>query len=125
MHCVSLRSAIKAKREAEEAAARKVLEEAKALANALSMIGKFMVKKTVGEDKRIFGSVTEAEVAAAIKQQTSQDIDKRNLTLPEIKAISLCPFLHPAAPSPTTRPQASYRQSKPKLTTYVCVSLAL
>ena len=65
-------AAIKAKREAEEAAARKVLDEAKALANALGMIGKFIVKKTVGEDKRIFGSVTEAEVANAIKLQTNQ-----------------------------------------------------
>lgn len=50
--------AIKAKKAAEEAAARKILEEAKAIAQALQMIGKFAVKKTVGEDKRIFGSVT-------------------------------------------------------------------
>lgn len=78
---------LKAKRDAEEAAARKVLDEAKALANALSMIGKFTIKKTVGEDKRIFGSVTEAEVADAIKKQTSQDVDKRNIGLPEIKEL--------------------------------------
>lgn len=55
-----MRSAIKVKKAAEEAAARKVLEEAKALAQALQMIGKFTIKKTVGEDKRIFGSVTGA-----------------------------------------------------------------
>ena len=51
----SILAAIKAKREAEEAAARKVLDEAKALATALSTIGKFTVKVKVGEDKRIFG----------------------------------------------------------------------
>ena len=48
-------AALKAKREAEEAAARKVQDEAKALATALATIGKFTVKVKVGEDKRIFG----------------------------------------------------------------------
>ena len=51
----SILAAIKAKREAEEAAARKVLDEAKALATALATIGKFTIKVKVGEDKRIFG----------------------------------------------------------------------
>ena len=72
----SILAAIKAKREAEEAAARKVratadgfariagadaalglqvLDEAKALSTALATIGKVTVKVKVGEDKRIFG----------------------------------------------------------------------
>ena len=51
----SILASIKAKREAEEAAARKVLDEAKALATALATLGKFTVKVKVGEDKRIFG----------------------------------------------------------------------
>ena len=38
-------AAIKAKKEAEEAAARKAVDDAKALANALTMIGKIMVTK--------------------------------------------------------------------------------
>ena len=41
---------------------------AKAIATALKTIGKFVVKKTVGEDGKIFGSVTAAEVADAVEQ---------------------------------------------------------
>ena len=133
-------AALKAKREAEEAAARKVcaarawrrciaasytaragarttqvLDEAKALATALSTIGKFTVKVKVGEEKRIFGrrvlaagnarpasshadaapaglsaaprtrSVSEQDVIDAIAKQTNKVLEKRNIVLPEIK----------------------------------------
>ncbi len=37
------------------ARAAQIMDEAKALATALSTIGKFTVKAKVGEDKRIFG----------------------------------------------------------------------
>jgi hypothetical protein len=46
------------KKAAEAAAAKaKEVSDAKALATALKTIGKFTVKKTVGEDGKIFGSV--------------------------------------------------------------------
>jgi large subunit ribosomal protein L9 len=51
----SILADIKRKKVADEAVARKVLDEAKALATALSTIGKFTVKVKVGEEKRIFG----------------------------------------------------------------------
>ena len=39
----------------------------------------------MGEGKKIFGSVTEADVADAVFKQTTVQLDKRAMTLPEIK----------------------------------------
>ena len=97
---------IKRKKAADEAVARKVLDEAKALATALSTIGKFTVKVKVGEEKRIFGrfvcatcfcpaprltlrcfSVSAQDVVDAVQQQTTKTLDKRAITVPEIKTL--------------------------------------
>ncbi len=51
---------------------------------ALQTIGRFVIKKQVGEAEAIFGTVTTQEVADVIKQITNQDIDKRVITIPEI-----------------------------------------
>jgi len=81
---------IKAKQLAEEAAARKLLDEAKALATALQTIGKFVVKVKVGEkekgESRIFGSVDANDVLASINQQCGAvGLTKSMFTLPDIK----------------------------------------
>ena len=102
---------IKRKKVADEAAARKILDEAKALATALSTIGKFTVKAKVGDEKRIFGrcvapyvrtparppprltvllscySVSAQDVVDAVQQQTTKTLDKRAITLPDIKTL--------------------------------------
>ena len=39
------------------------------MATALATIGKFAIKKKVGDADQIFGSVTPADVVAAIEQQ--------------------------------------------------------
>ena len=77
---------------AAAAAKAKEVQDAKALTTALTTIGKFVVKKTVGEDDKIFGSVTAADVVEAIKGQTGKELDKKcfnavsytHLTLPTI-----------------------------------------
>ncbi len=51
---------------------------------ALQTIGRFVIKKQVGEAEAIFGTVTTQEVADVIKEITNQDIDKRVITIPEI-----------------------------------------
>ena len=61
------------------------MDEAKALATALSTIGKFTVKVKVGEDKRIFGSVSEQDVIDAVAKQTNKTLEKKGIVLPEIK----------------------------------------
>ena len=67
------------------------LEEVKAKAvamkTALATIGKFIIKKKAGEGDVLFGAVTTTEVVAAIEQQTGRSLDKREVTLPEIKTL--------------------------------------
>jgi large subunit ribosomal protein L9 len=76
-----------AAREADAARAEEVKAKAKAMATALATIGKFVIKKKAGEGDAIFGAVTAAEVVAAIEQQTGRALDKRGVTLPDIKAL--------------------------------------
>lgn len=68
----------------EKAALAKVAK-AKAMAIALQTIGKFIIKKKVGDSNQIFGSVTAQEVVDAIEQQTGRVLDKRSVVLPEIR----------------------------------------
>jgi len=87
-------------RDAEaEAARQKVKAEAQMLATALTTIGKFKVKKTVGEDKqKLFGSVTSQDVVDAVKLQTNQDLDKKTVEVADIREVGTFPVvvkLHP------------------------------
>jgi len=96
---------IKAKQLAEEAAARKLLDEAKALATALQTIGKFVVKVKVGEkekgESRIFGSVDANDVLASINQQCGAvGLTKSMFTLPDIKLTGALSFRRHAAMFP-------------------------
>ena len=47
----------------------------------------FVVKKAVGEDDAIFGTVTTAEVAELIQANAGKEIDRRDITLPEINKL--------------------------------------
>ncbi|GAX84145.1 hypothetical protein CEUSTIGMA_g11568.t1 [Chlamydomonas eustigma] len=83
----SILEAIRKKKEDE---IRKKMEEkalATAFSNALATIGKFMIKKRVGEKDQIYGSVTVKEVADAIYQQTGRQIPEADVTVPDIKAV--------------------------------------
>lgn len=73
--------------EAEERARLEEKAKAQAMATALATIGKFIIKKKVGEKEQIFGSVTAADVAEAIKMQTGRDLDRKDITVPEIKTL--------------------------------------
>ena len=68
--------------EAEQAAAQ-------AIATALSTIGKFVVKKTVGEDDKIFGSVTAKDCADSIEKQTGKALDTKGFDIPDISTIGV------------------------------------
>ncbi len=62
-------------------------QEAESRKTALETIGRFVIRKQVGEKEAIFGTVTTQEVADAIKENTSQEVDRRGITLPEISKI--------------------------------------
>tara|TARA_B100000131_G_C18108685_1_gene608837 strand:- start:1040 stop:1498 length:459 start_codon:yes stop_codon:yes gene_type:complete len=54
---------------------------------ALKTIGRFTVKKQVGEDGVLFGTVTNGDVAESIEQATKKEIDRRSITVPEIHGV--------------------------------------
>merc|ERR1712093_261778 len=64
----------KANREEQERKAES-LNQARAIQTALATIGKFLIRKPVGEDNKILGSVTGSDVIAVIRKHTGQDLD--------------------------------------------------
>ena len=78
---------IERKREKEKLAAEKIKNEALDFKTALKTIGRFIIKKQVGEDGVLFGTVTNGDVAEAIKASTKKDIDRRNIQVPDIHTL--------------------------------------
>ncbi len=76
---------VEQRREKERQRLLAELEEAKSRKVALQTINNFIVRKQVGENEAIFGTVTTQEVADIIKQNSGLDIDRKVITLPEIK----------------------------------------
>ena len=69
-------------KEAERQAALK--QEALDFRTALDTIGRFTVKKQTGGDDVLFGTVTNADVAEAIEAATKKEVDRRDITVPDI-----------------------------------------
>lgn len=74
------------KREAQELEAQK--EEFRNLAQTLKSI-RIVVKKPVGENGALFGSVTKDDVAKALKEQKNIELDKKILELDNIKNVGI------------------------------------
>ena len=75
---------IERKKAKEKIAAEQQKQEALDFQTALKTIGRFTIKKQVGEDGVLFGTVTNGDVAEAIKEATKKEIDRRNITVPDI-----------------------------------------
>ena len=72
-------------RRAKEAERLALLKDAAiAMRTALDTIGRFTVKKQTGGDDVLFGTVTNADVAEAIEAATKKEVDRRDITVPEI-----------------------------------------
>jgi large subunit ribosomal protein L9 len=84
-----LMAEFKARQEAQAAAAAKEVADAKAIAVALQTIGKFVVKKSVGAEGKIFGSVQGSDVVAAIKTQTGKEMDAKIFVIPDISSTGV------------------------------------
>ncbi len=69
-------------KEAERQAALKA--SAEAFRTALLTIGRFTIKKQTGGDDVLFGTVTNGDVAEAIEAATKKEVDRRDITVPEI-----------------------------------------
>lgn len=73
-------------KEKEEA---KLIDQANNTAKTLETIKTFTIKKTVGKDNLIFGSVTGQEISELINKLIKQHIDKKNIEVPSIKTIGM------------------------------------
>ena len=73
------------RREKERLRLLAILEEAKSRKVALQTINNFVIRKQVGEQDAIFGTVTTQEVVDIIKQNAGLEIERQAITLPEIK----------------------------------------
>ena len=78
---------IERKREKEKLEAEKVKKEALDFETALKTIGRFTIKKQVGEDGVLFGTVTNGDVAETIQKATKKEIDRRDIQVPEIHTL--------------------------------------
>lgn len=58
------------------------IHAAEDLANTLGQLN-LVFKRRAGEDGRLYGSVTNADIAEAIQTQTGQEIDRRRIELDE------------------------------------------
>ncbi|KAL6591329.1 hypothetical protein ACP70R_025958 [Stipagrostis hirtigluma subsp. patula] len=70
-----------------EAERKRVKEEAQQLARVFETIGAFKVPRKGGKGKQIFGSVTAQDLVDIIKAQLNRDVDKRLVTVPEIREV--------------------------------------
>ncbi|CAL4887888.1 unnamed protein product [Urochloa decumbens] len=70
-----------------EAEKKRVKEEAQQLARVFETIGAFKIPRKGGKGKQIFGSVTAQDIVDIIKSQLNRDVDKRLVTVPEIREI--------------------------------------
>jgi large subunit ribosomal protein L9 len=59
-------------------------QQAQQRKTALETIGRFVIRKQVGENEAIFGTVTSQDLADAIQANAGQEVDRRGITLPEI-----------------------------------------
>lgn len=73
---------LKLQKAAEAKRAQEILEEAQALAASIAQKSVALKIKT-GEGGKTFGSVSTKEIAQALKEQLSLDIDKKKLVLAE------------------------------------------
>ncbi len=64
-----------------------IKQQAESQKVALQTVGRFVIKKQVGEDQAIFGTVTNGDVAEAILAATQQEIDRRDIVVPDIHIL--------------------------------------
>ncbi len=85
----------------EQEAARKLAEKQQAenYKKALETIGRFVIRKKVGENDLLFGQVTTSDIAEVVLATSGLDIDRRNILLDEeIRKTGVYPVqvkLHP------------------------------
>ncbi|MEN9207772.1 MAG: 50S ribosomal protein L9 [Gloeomargarita sp. GMQP_bins_120] len=78
---------VEQQRERERQRQLREKEEALARKTALEVIGLLTLPMTVGEKDQLFGRVTEQDVAEMIQAGTGQVVDRRDITIPDIRKL--------------------------------------
>lgn len=76
---------VERRREQERQRQLELKQQAQERKTALEAAGSFTISKQVGEGEAIFGTVTDRELAELIQAKTGQEIDRRGITLPDIR----------------------------------------
>nr|YP_010338552.1 ribosomal protein L9 [Rhodaphanes brevistipitata]UNJ18502.1 ribosomal protein L9 [Rhodaphanes brevistipitata] len=59
--------------------------QAKEVKSRLEEIKKVTLKKKIGKENAIFGTITDREIASVLLQKIGQDINKKQIEIPDIK----------------------------------------
>ncbi len=78
---------VERRREAQKQRLLEIKQEAEAIKTALSTIGMFTIQKPVGENEAIFGTVTAADVAEVIQSLSGKEVDRRDISVPDINKL--------------------------------------
>jgi large subunit ribosomal protein L9 len=78
---------VERRRELERQRLAELKEVALKQKQALDAVGKLSIAVQAGENDAIFGTVTNQDVADAIKAATNQDIDRRDLQVPDVRKL--------------------------------------
>ena len=78
---------VEKRREKERQRLLELKEQSLGIKAAIESIGSFTITKQVGEGDAIFGTVTGPEVAEVIQLATGKEVDRRGITLPDIRKI--------------------------------------
>jgi large subunit ribosomal protein L9 len=93
---------VQRREEQRRLAAQRAVEQSKEL---VDLLGRTILtlKAKAGDDGRLFGSITSADVAAAIKEARGVDVDRRSITVePPIRALGTYSVPIELAPGLTT-----------------------
>lgn len=78
---------VERRREAERQRQIELKRQAEEQKAMLEKLGRLSISKQVGENEAIFGTVTDREVAEILQNTANLEIDRRNITVPEIHKL--------------------------------------
>ncbi|NJP08191.1 MAG: 50S ribosomal protein L9 [Leptolyngbyaceae cyanobacterium RU_5_1] len=78
---------VERRRELERQRLAELKQQAEVAKQAIEAVKTISIAKQVGEKDAIFGTVTTQEVADAILSVAKQEVDRRNITLPEVHRL--------------------------------------
>src|SRR5919199_3566972 len=78
---------VERRREQERQRLLEEKQQAETQKTALETVGRFTIRKQLGENEAIFGTVTAADVAETIQEGTGKEVDRRGITLPDISKL--------------------------------------